>query len=1044
MRSIFSNLARMSLALLVVVACAGCNEVALCFSKSNARNLELAGIDEFNSSEIVNFSVSSISLGGIVIDKSRNLSAIQDEIFLKINSANKSIRDKALDLIGNKPGPRSVDQICAIFDSMAKEENWIYVSDGKYLDDFQFSNYTLEKGQKDEALGKGDCDDFAVLLAAFIESIGATSRIIFAFEEDRGHAYSEVYLGNDSGPCGNVTRMIRWLLYRYGVDEIHCHQDENSGETWLNLDWWKDGNSSNADAESTKHPGGPFYYASKHYAVYPDSRVAKQPLTPVLMKPIAVVNIATQNPTLNENISFDANQSYDIDGNISSYQWFFNDGSIEGKAVNHSISLSGPIQVNLTVVDDQGLEGLCSTSIELNEPPIPEFSFKPSSPSANELVTFDARESYDPDGEIFEYRWKYGNGDTGLGEKKVSTFSEYGTYNVSLTIMDEKGSQRTKTHPLIVSGANITNLKKGDSVSQQFDLIGDYYPKDNNKKIWIFVKDETERYYPQTPYPCNPKNASAMNGRWENRISIGGSNEAHKFFEIIAAEADEKADELIRSQIQKWWCTEHNGSDSIQDEPAGFAFLPVGVIQTHSVPVKRSDQIWNCSQKISDVHLPGKVSIIELEGWHGKTYPDHINNTVEESMTVFGSRSSDTKGKIWVLVHSTNGRWYPQSIDNDREHVTNIITLEDSWPEWHIPVVFSGKQRDIYDLVIVIANHSADEFFNDFQKRCAQAKNPDGTFGNYTGLLTIELPQGIDEKFRMRVQRNENVDRHLRLVSAGYDNIIRIWDVGTELMLCKMNHDGIVRSVDFSPDGRSVASASSDKSARIWDAETGKELLRLNHESDVISVKFSNDGQRIDTSCLDGRNFTWNSKTGEMIDESWKDIRFKVVDDGSNLAISDTSNSDIIWKVQNGPPINMKLKNGSVWNMAFSPDSRMLATAGSDGTVHILDTTNGYELLCLRHAKPVWYVAFSPDSREIITASFDATARIWDVETGQLLQELNHSNWVRAVALSPDGELIATGSRDNTTRIWDAETGEELCGLPHDDWVTSVDFGPAI
>lgn len=312
MRSIISNLARMSLALLIIVACAGCNEVALCFSKSNARNLDMAGIDEFNSSEIVNFSVSSISLGGIVIDKSRSLSAIQDEIALKINSANYSIRDKALDLIGNKPGPRSVDQICAIFNSMAKEENWINVGDGIYLDDFQFSNYTLEKGQKDNALGKGDCDDFAVLLAAFIESMGATSRIIVAYGPNRGHAYSEVYLGNDSGPCGNVTRMIRWLLYRYGVDEIHCHQDLDSGETWLNLDWWKDGNSSNADAESIKHPGGPFYCATKHFVVYPDSRLHKQPLIPLSLSPKAVIKIATQNPTLGENISFDASQSYDI------------------------------------------------------------------------------------------------------------------------------------------------------------------------------------------------------------------------------------------------------------------------------------------------------------------------------------------------------------------------------------------------------------------------------------------------------------------------------------------------------------------------------------------------------------------------------------------------------------------------------------------------------------------------------------------------------------------------------------------------------------
>ncbi|MCX6641911.1 MAG: hypothetical protein NTV15_00790, partial [Candidatus Bathyarchaeota archaeon] len=69
-----------------------------------------------------------------------------------------------------------------------------------------------------------------------------------------------------------------------------------------------------------------------------------------------------------------------------------------------------------------------------------------------------------------------------------------------------------------------------------------------------------------------------------------------------------------------------------------------------------------------------------------------------------------------------------------------------SSPDWHIDAIFKGKAGDPYEIVVVLANSTADDFFNRFQKSCAAA-------GNYTGLLTIALPPGIDEKDRKQVYR---------------------------------------------------------------------------------------------------------------------------------------------------------------------------------------------------------------------------------------------------------------------------------------------------
>jgi WD40 repeat protein len=76
------------------------------------------------------------------------------------------------------------------------------------------------------------------------------------------------------------------------------------------------------------------------------------------------------------------------------------------------------------------------------------------------------------------------------------------------------------------------------------------------------------------------------------------------------------------------------------------------------------------------------------------------------------------------------------------------------------------------------------------------------------------------------------------------------------------------------------------------------------------------------------------------------------------------------------------------------------------------------------HPEFVRSVAFSPDSRLLASSSQDTTVRLWSPATGALHQALDgHSDWVLSVAFSPDGRLLASGSYDNTVRLWDPATG---------------------
>jgi len=143
----------------------------------------------------------------------------------KISHHEPFVRNTAVKIARKSPGLYNIKQAFEIFDWT--KNNIRYISDPLDKDYIAFPQETLEtKG--------GDCDDMAVLTTSMIKSIGGSARVVVVNEKNRGHAFSELFLGS-KGSAHTVLSDIRTHYYSSRMKPIHWEVDNTGGE-WLIFD----------------------------------------------------------------------------------------------------------------------------------------------------------------------------------------------------------------------------------------------------------------------------------------------------------------------------------------------------------------------------------------------------------------------------------------------------------------------------------------------------------------------------------------------------------------------------------------------------------------------------------------------------------------------------------------------------------------------------------------------------------------------------------------------------------------------------------------
>jgi WD40 repeat protein len=220
--------------------------------------------------------------------------------------------------------------------------------------------------------------------------------------------------------------------------------------------------------------------------------------------------------------------------------------------------------------------------------------------------------------------------------------------------------------------------------------------------------------------------------------------------------------------------------------------------------------------------------------------------------------------------------------------------------------------------------------------------------------------------------------------------MIELWDVvALTRVLTFTGHSGVVRALDWSPDGERLVSGADDKSVRIWDMTSGTVLRTLTQHREII------------------RSIAWRPGHEEF-------------------SVSDFENSVILWDAKSSEVFtSVRALNGSAQGIAWSPDGERLALALMDGTIQIWGATvwesrqPGEEITLEGHTHAAMDVVWNAAGTRLLSVAQDNTVRLWDTTTNkQVALFTGHTDIINSVQWLPSAPDFVSAGGDGTVRLW--------------------------
>jgi WD40 repeat protein len=312
----------------------------------------------------------------------------------------------------------------------------------------------------------------------------------------------------------------------------------------------------------------------------------------------------------------------------------------------------------------------------------------------------------------------------------------------------------------------------------------------------------------------------------------------------------------------------------------------------------------------------------------------------------------------------------PVSIPNTGTPIPSVITS--STAENVLPLItFSGHSRGVLDVVFSAQGEFLVSSSQDMNIKLWNIKSGEEVHAFRMGSVDMA---DID----ISISRN--------LLASGES----IWDLESMQEMHVLERGLIYPGhVAFSPDGSSLALGLFEQHITLWDVTSGQPLYTFERQEEnrTKSMDFSTDGSLVAAGVIDGTVRLFNAESGKIV---------KILHYGGETDIH---------------------------HVVFSPDGKYLATGGRVPAVILWDVSSGKVVKTFRLTDNAISMDFSPDGKILATAGGSKyEIRLWDVESGDLLYSLPHNDQLTSIAFSPDGRLLAVGCYDSNIYLYEIPT----------------------
>jgi WD40 repeat protein/class 3 adenylate cyclase len=291
------------------------------------------------------------------------------------------------------------------------------------------------------------------------------------------------------------------------------------------------------------------------------------------------------------------------------------------------------------------------------------------------------------------------------------------------------------------------------------------------------------------------------------------------------------------------------------------------------------------------------------------------------------------------------------------------------------------------------------------------------------------------------------------------EDLVRVWDVGTGRLVRAIRAPDAPFAVSFSPDGRRIAIGGVDTPAGgVFDVHSGRRELSLDgHEGGLNDIDWSPDGRWIATSSADSTARIWDAATGRseftLFGQPGSLAHADWSPDSARLVIGGGDGSARVWEISEGGAreefaLSSQVNRSGVWGVAFSPDGERVMTGAQDiGAAQVWDVvdTGDAEWTNLPGLEEgLNDVAFMPDGR-LVTTVRDGSLAIWNhgysKQTLTLHPKEPFDPFYDDIEVSSDGELIAAVFAGRVA-VWDAVSGDEAFAVPDGAEVGDLSWSP--